>query len=343
MNCREQIVYGALLHDIGKFMQRADLPCPGLTNDVTKQRVCPFNQVTGRFTHLHALWTEQFFNDYVTLFPDRTERFPEAEDNLANLAAWHHKPSTVAQWIVTEAERMSSGMDRKARDEDDEVGDWGAFKRTHLRSLFTRINIGRGAPPENHWVHRIVPLKPDKALLFPFVVGEEKESLSPAYYDLWKQFVGELESLRPLRNSPALFSQRLLWLWQKYSWCVPSSTIDLPDISLYDHSRTAAGIAACLYDYHRITDSWSEHEIRTRSTEKFRLIAGDLSGIQRALFAFDPTRSKGVAKSLRARSFVDGWRSRNRVYPVSPKRSLDSGLYERGRTVFDIAAESFGS
>lgn len=40
-----------------------------------------------------------------------------------------------------------------------------------------------------------------------------------------------------------------------------------------------------------------------RATEKFRLLAGDLSGIQRALFAFAPNRSKGVAKTLRARSF----------------------------------------
>jgi CRISPR-associated protein Csm1 len=106
-----------------------------------------------------------------------------------------------------------------------------------------------------------------------------------------------------LRRQPKLFFYRLLWLWQKYAWCVPSSTIDLPDISLYDHSRTAAGIAACLYDYHRATDTRTDHAIRQRETEKFRLLAGDLSGIQRALFAFAPARSKGVAKTLRARSF----------------------------------------
>lgn len=77
----------------------------------------------------------------------------------------------------------------------------------------------------------------------------------------------------------------------------------MPDISLYDHSRTAAGIAACLSDYHS-PDTWNDHAIRDRTTEKFRLLAGDLSGIQRALFAFAPGRSKGVAKTLRARSFL---------------------------------------
>lgn len=303
MNCHDQIIYGTLLHDVGKFMQRAEVPCPGLTNDATKQRVCPFNKATGHFTHLHSLWTEQFFEEYGAFFPDPTERFPEAVDNLTNLAAWHHVPSTPAQWTVTEAERMSSGMDRKSRDEEDEVAGRGEYKRAHLRSLFSRIDVGRGAPPQERWIHQIVALTPERAAIFPRQVVEERESLAPVYHRLWDQFASELESLRPLRHQSTLFFQRLLWLWQKYTWCVPSSTIDLPDISLYDHSRTAAGIAACLYDYHQAAGTWNEHAIRMRDTAKFRLLAGDLSGIQRALFAFEPTRSKGVAKTLRARSF----------------------------------------
>lgn len=96
MKRHDQIIYGTLLHDVGKFMQRAEVPCPGLTNDETQQRVCPFNRATGRFTHFHALWTEQFFEEYGHLFPDVTERFSQPEDNLVNLAAWHHKPSTAA-------------------------------------------------------------------------------------------------------------------------------------------------------------------------------------------------------------------------------------------------------
>lgn len=302
MNCRDQIIYGTLLHDIGKFMQRAEASCPALEDDNAKQRVCPSNQ--GRFTHLHSLWTDQFFTEYGELFPDPNERFPEIEDNLANLAARHHVPSTPAQWIVTEAERMSSGMDRKVRDEDDEIGP-RAYKSTLLRSLFACVDLklNRGALPPDRWEYPLAPLKPDKTVLFPVEQKGEQKSLVDAYRRVWLQFIGELESLRRLRGQPALFFHRLLWLWQKYAWCVPSSTIDLPDISLYDHSRTAAGIAACLYDYHKANGTWSDHEIRNRGVEKFRLLAGDLSGIQRAIFAFAPTRSKGVARTLRARSF----------------------------------------
>ena len=199
---------------------------------------------------------------------------------------------------------MSSGMDRKARDEDDETGPQ-AYKSTPLRSLFARVDLklNRGALPQDRWEYPLAPLQPDKTTIFPIERKGEQKSLVTAYRSLWDQFVRELESLRRLRSQPVLFFYRLLWLWQKYAWCVPSSTIDLPDISLYDHSRTAAGIAACLYDYHQRTETWNDHEIRKRETQKFRLLTGDLSGIQRALFAFAPTRSKGVAKTLRARSF----------------------------------------
>jgi len=70
MNCRDQIIYATLLHDIGKFMQRAELPCPGLTDDASKQRVCPQDKQSAGFTHLHTLWTDQFFEEHGSLFPD---------------------------------------------------------------------------------------------------------------------------------------------------------------------------------------------------------------------------------------------------------------------------------
>lgn len=211
MKRRDQIIYGTLLHDVGKFMQRAEVPCPGLTNDETKQRVCPFNEATGRFTHLHALWTKRFLEEYGHLFPNVTERFPQPEDNLANLAAWHHKPSIAVQWIVTKAERMSSGMDRKSRDEDDESSGRHAYKRTHVRSLFARADL----LPPGSWVHALDSLTPER--IFPKRVETENESLVSEYRRLWEGFVKELAGLGRLRPQPALFCRQLLWLWEKYA------------------------------------------------------------------------------------------------------------------------------
>ena len=49
-----------------------------------------------------------------------------------------------------------------------------------------------------------------------------------------------------------------------------------------------------------------EQAIRDRSTEKFHLLAGDLSGIQHTLFLLANQQVKGVNKILRARSFLLG-------------------------------------
>jgi CRISPR-associated protein Csm1 len=96
-------------------------------------------------------------------------------------------------------------------------------------------------------------------------------------------------------------------LYERYFWCVPASTIDeIPDCSLYAHSRTAAAIAGALYIYHRDTGSLQEEAVRDRSESKFLLIAGDLSGIQKYIFAIARAGGGKVAKRLRARSFYIG-------------------------------------
>lgn len=74
----------------------------------------------------------------------------------------------------------------------------------------------------------------------------------------------------------------------------------MPDVSLYDHLRTTSAITAALYRYHE--------EVPTAYTVddkvKFRLIVGDLSGIQKHIFRPAYTKGGGgIAKRLRARSF----------------------------------------
>jgi len=84
-------------------------------------------------------------------------------------------------------------------------------------------------------------------------------------------------------------------LSERYTWAIPSSTVDLPDISLHDHNRTVAAIATCLHAWHSAHGSLhDEAAIRDRSQPKFRLLAGDLSGIQRTLFKLAQQQVKGV-------------------------------------------------
>ena len=66
----------------------------------------------------------------------------------------------------------------------------------------------------------------------------------------------------------------------------------------------AAGVAACLYQHHAFAgDVKDETAVRDRDRRKFRLLTGDLSGIQSSLFRLQTENVKGLARLLRGRSF----------------------------------------
>ena len=52
---------------------------------------------------------------------------------------------------------------------------------------------------------------------------------------------------------------QLYYLLEKYLWCVPAQTTNyIPDISLFDHAKTTAAIALCLYDEYKEGNLTSE-------------------------------------------------------------------------------------
>lgn len=106
-----------------------------------------------------------------------------------------------------------------------------------------------------------------------------------------------------LKNFNLVFTH-LVSLLQRFTWCVPGNTQEeIPDISLYDHLRTTCAIASCLYTFHTENSSFSIPAITDDGSDKFRLLAGDLSGIQGYIFDIANIGAGGVAKRLRARSF----------------------------------------
>ncbi len=99
---------------------------------------------------------------------------------------------------------------------------------------------------------------------------------------------------------------------QKYTWCLPSAVYEnVPDISLFDHLKSTCAIASCLS---KVSDETflgdvlkalfdkkaTTNEKNSLNNEKFILIGGDLSGIQKFIYS---VTSKGAAKGLRGRSF----------------------------------------
>ena len=66
---RHKVFLGALLHDIGKFYQRADKSLLDEYNSLSSyskriaEDICPINEY-GRFGYQHVIWTNEFFEKF---------------------------------------------------------------------------------------------------------------------------------------------------------------------------------------------------------------------------------------------------------------------------------------
>lgn len=303
-----EVALAGLLHDIGKLVQRAHGTEQAMPEAVRRREgiVLPHDR-HGRYTHRHALWSDAFFE-----WTD-AERLDWPADvdhrRVRDMAVFHHKPAEPAHWLVTEADRLSAGMDRKARDEaaEENVAQQprarDEYRRVALRSTVASVRIGLGEPPT--WAaFGALPL--DAEALVPAQLDRDGQ---PARYEaLWSAFQDGYRTLAGIRPLPAeRFEQGLLGLSERLLWAVPSSTVDQPDISLHDHARSVAAIAACLAAYHEAAgDAGDLAAIQDRARPKFRLVELDLAGIQRALLRLQSQQVQGAARILRARSFLIG-------------------------------------
>lgn len=292
-NTREKIYLAAMLHDIGKFYQRADkgsVASSEFLNDYCKDEssFCPSKD--GFYTHKHVLWTAQFIEDYTPVFKRLADTDIDNltnKDNLINLASGHHLPKDqLSEFgkIIKEADCLSSGMDRDNafQDDKDEIS-WDSFKKKRMTSILQTIKIDDNTVPQ--WYHLPVGSMTLNRDFFP----KKQFNADPDYLTLWNKFNDEFKYIQA--NTYHAFSETLLNLLLKYTSCIPSSTIDFPDVSLYDHLKTTAALAVCLYD-------WLQEE--NKPDNPFLLIGADFSGIQPYIYQIV---SKYAGKNLKGRSF----------------------------------------
>lgn len=311
-----ELVLGCLLHDVGKLLQRGHARPADVTEGALdlESTLCP--SFKGVYTHRHVLFTNAFFD----LLQRDGLGFPRGiqAQTVEAIASYHHSPDAcplpAAAWLCALGDRYSAGMDRREDEETSErASSRTAFRTTPLQCIFDEVILDRKAlgVPTRH-AYALKKLDPEDAdALIP---GEWPTygvvpDLPSRYLELWQGLRTELEQL----CSPAtaitarLFEESLLGLLERYTWSIPSSTVAAPDISLYDHARTTAAIAAALYRFH---ESLGELEdvaaIKDAGKPKFRFLAGDLSGIQSTLFTLQSQGVRGVNKILRARSFLLG-------------------------------------
>jgi CRISPR-associated protein Csm1 len=303
---RNEIYLAALLHDIGKFYQRADEHGLSASKHISPEIkalesvFCP--KYKGKTSHKHVIWTAQFFHEFESHFRNLLRNENPSIDALLRLAAGHHLPDnkSLEQRIIQKADHYSSGADRSSIDdawkdaEEENDLKWDNFRRIKMRSIFEGITLKE--KDKKVWTTDYQYKLPMREMILEttFFPSSLDESL-PDYQKLWNGFTSELKFIQS--GTFRTFSETLLALLRKYTGTIPSSTQHLPDVSLYDHAKTTAAFASCLYTF--ISEN-NRNDIPGSQEKPFLLIGGDLSGIQKFIYGII---AKGAAKNLKGRSF----------------------------------------
>lgn len=290
---KEEIVIAAWLHDVGKFAQRADVS--ELYNKQLEGRYCKTTK-DGRFTHQHVVYTEGFLSRYKDVLPDNVNY-----EHIKTLAASHHNPSSYYDWIISQADCLSSGSDRcnilgiaecENENQFDEEKEKLKFYEKPMIHILSTLHLDGRAEPKKAFC-KLSELTEDSVLpIENYKISKEE------YKALWEKFVKDFQKLQGLDYDEFLLS--LNSLLERYWWCIPSATNSDADISLYQHAKTTAAFAAALYEYHKEENSENELALKTDG-KKFLFINGDISGIQK--YIFDLKTTSDNAKLLRAKSF----------------------------------------
>ena len=155
------------------------------------------------------------------------------------------KNSSLA-YITCIADNISAAADRRKNNEEG----WGFVREIALDSIFNRLN-------ENDENKKYPPAMLDKGINYP---TSKNIKYSEEFYS---KCINNIKNcMRAIEYNENYINSLLEVLEANISF-IPSSTSinEIADISLFDHSKTTAAIACCIYQYleqNNITDYYSE-------------------------------------------------------------------------------------
>ncbi|WP_277640948.1 type III-A CRISPR-associated protein Cas10/Csm1 [Wolinella succinogenes] len=269
----DSIAVAALLHDIGKFGQRAE---------VYKLREGVYKKYD--YKYAHASYTAQILE----------EMGFNLGDELSDASAMHHNPTSQNAWIIASADRMASAFEREKFKTYNEKSDKEDFKKQRLWYLF-----------DDKKRFKIAPLSSEN------IFAEEDKAVNNEYDALWNLFVEDLKKVKEKSNSSIDFFT-IDYLMKKYTSFIPSSTsfkageydAVKANIPLYEHSKATAIFASAIYKLvengNRNIINYYKYESSDIEKKDLLLICGDFFGIQK--FIFDSVPAAKASKILRAKS-----------------------------------------
>lgn len=295
----ESFILAALLHDIGKFYQRTGEKLEAEDEPFLDLCCRRFKTTYGEaYAYKHAVYSGSFVRKYLRAYPD-----------VGPLVMYHHVPENCPDdnrylaKLITLSDWLSAG-ERRDREEDEESGE---PDKTPIISILSSVSLD-GKKPKRTYL-RLSELDERLENLFP--IAEKDLAISGdrfaenSYPGLWKRFLEEFNRLDQFQLLDELY-----FLLQKFTISIPSSTYrEIPDVSLFHHSKSVAAIGGCLFrlDLHEEMIERAFRLLKGEETleaievkEPFIFLGGDISGIQD--FIYSVTTEKAL-KGLRGRSF----------------------------------------
>ncbi len=305
-----KIAASGFFHDIGKVAGRDIMEIDQDYIDRHSNVFLP--SYDGRYSHFHAVYTSAFIEIFKDILPCEFNQPGWGEgDSLIKLAAGHHRPETPMQWIITDADRISSGWDRAEYDNYLSGVRPRDYRKTRLVPIFERLLKDTSNTDSGNELHEYcypLCLQGPKSIFPVKKVNCPSSSLDGAeeYRVLFQQFVKALGGLKHRSENTALWFEHVESLVMLFFSSVPAARAGrvVPDVSLYDHMKTTSALSAALYGYHRDTGTLTISDIRNNDLQKFLIIAGDFYGIQNFIFSDSGDAGSHRAKILRGRSFA---------------------------------------
>lgn len=262
-----KLIVGSLLHDIGKVV---------------------FRSGDGRN---HSLSGMEYLEKEAGI----------SDKEILNCVRYHHGKYLAGAalekddlaYITYFADNVAAFTDRREAD----FAESGFDKSMPLDSVFNILNNNHG---HSHYTMQV--LNPKESINYP----TDRETVMDQHF--YKTVVQNItDNLKGIELSEE-YVNSLLSVMEANLTYIPSSTSkkELADISLFDHVKMTAAIAACVEQYfnekqkndyedlllHKAQASYAE--------EMFLLYSMDISGIQSFIYSI---ADKGALKGLRARSF----------------------------------------
>lgn len=263
--------FAALLRDVGKLLQEDDSFC---SETECRKLICSL--LGSSRDRLDSFMDVNTLSELLQCDEEDKDNLPEELKAIICLISVAHK--------------YAGGAQDDAKEID--------YKVRPLNNIFTRLDIGKGSM-EQRLSYNYLPFGKDA--LFP---NEDKKSWGDRKI-LSEGFINDWDKAVSVCSTPEIFFRSIFRLLERYAWCIPADTHEeISDDSLFDRLSVASAVTACLYRYHTDTVTFVPESVQNDGNARLMLLSGDVSGIQSYIFSGSSKDLSGMARKLRARSFI---------------------------------------